>query len=333
MRELSATLRAVKSLRGKRVILCALLAAGVGTVLLLNSEPKADGHPLSHWLQLGSEQEANDVFSFSESKHPNEEADIAVRKIGVRAVPILLQKLRVTDPKWRRPTVDWVRQHLGLAFDPSKAEHEWAQAHYGFRILGTQAVVAIPELAQMLFQTNTDSGAAFVLAKIGREATPVIRAALTNANLEICQGRIMAAGWSQDIGREVIPELTALTSSSDRMAANFSTMQLRRLLPLEEFVRVTSRASGPNQYMVQRVILRTVAESKTNTAFIVPIIVPMLASPDEGVRKLATNALIQVDPITAAAHGIDTNPPPARYPGRPGQRQSRGVEAGQQRAE
>jgi hypothetical protein len=315
----------VKTIRAKTLILCALLAAGVGTILILNNEPRAAGQPLSHWLQLGSEQDANDIFS--ESKHPNMEADAAVRKIGVRAVPVLLQKLRATDPKWRRSGVEWVCQHLGLAFEPSKAEHEWAEAHYGFRILGTQAVVAIPDLAQMLFQTNTDCGPTFVLAQLGRDATPVIRAALTNANLEICRGGIMATGWSQDIGREVIPELTALTSSSDRMAANFSAMQLRRLLPLEEFVRVTSRASGPNQYSVHRVMLRTLAESKTNVAFAVPVVVSMLASPDGIVGKLATNTLIQIDPIAAAAQGIDTNAPPAEIRGRTGQRQPRGAEA------
>ncbi|HEY0548837.1 MAG TPA: hypothetical protein VGF13_04490 [Verrucomicrobiae bacterium] len=138
----------MKSLRGKFLVLCALLAVSVATILFLNNEPRANGHPLSYWLQLGSEQDANDIFS--ENKHPNVEADAAVRQIGVRAVPVLLQKLQVTDPKWRRPAVDWTHKHLGLAFDPSKAEHKWAEAHYGFRILGTQAVVAIPELAQML---------------------------------------------------------------------------------------------------------------------------------------------------------------------------------------
>src|SRR6185503_20998362 len=104
-----------KHFRFKIILPCVLLAAGVGTILFLNNEPRADGHPLSYWLQLGSAQDANDIFS--ESKHPNEEADAAVRKMGERALPILLQKLRATDPKWRRPTVDWVRQHLRLAFN------------------------------------------------------------------------------------------------------------------------------------------------------------------------------------------------------------------------
>jgi hypothetical protein len=37
----------------------------------------------------------------------------------------------------------------------------------------------------------------------------------------------------------------------------------------------------------------------------------MLASPDEPVRKLATNALLCVDPTAAVAHGIHTNALPA----------------------
>jgi hypothetical protein len=77
------------------------------------------------------------------------------------------------------------------------------------------------------------------------------------------------------------------------MVAIHSAMQLRRLLPLEEFIRVTSRASGPNQYLAQRVMLRTQAESKTNVAFAVSAVVTLLASPDRIVGKLATNTLIQ----------------------------------------
>ena len=64
-RELFATLRAVKSLRGKLVIFCALLAAGVAAILFINNEPKADGHPLGYWLQLGSEQDANDILTLN----------------------------------------------------------------------------------------------------------------------------------------------------------------------------------------------------------------------------------------------------------------------------
>ena len=300
----------MKSLRARLLILCVLLAAVVGTILFLNNEPRADGHPLSYWLQLGSEQEANDIFS--ESKHPNLEADAAVRKIGVRAIPILLQKFQATDPKWRAPTAKWIYRYSNLSFEESRAEREWAEAQYGFRILGTQAVVALPELTQMMFQTNTTFLAAYALAQIGRPATPVIRAALTNSDRNICKGGVMATGWSKEIGCEVVPELTPLASSADRLVASFSAAQLRTLVPMEEFVRVMSRASGPNQYMVQRVMLRTLAETKTNVAFAVPIVVPMLASPDEPVRKLATNALIRLEPTVAAAHGIDTNPPPER---------------------
>jgi hypothetical protein len=136
-----------------------------------------------------------------------------------------------------------------------------------------------------------------VLAQIGREATPVIRAALTNANTEICRAGVLATGWSKEIGQEVVPELTALISSSDRLLANYSAMQLRRLLLMEEFVRVASGVS------------------KTNVAFADPAVVSMLTSPDEAVRKLATNALLHMDSTAAAAHGVHTNAP-KEIPGR-----------------
>jgi hypothetical protein len=154
-----------------------------------------------------------------------------------------------------------------------------------------------------------------VLAQIGREATPVIRAALTNANTEICRAGVLATGWSKEIGQEVVPELTALISSSDRLLANYSAMQLRRLLLMEEFVRVASGVSGIHQYAVQRLLLRSLAESKTNVAFAVPAVVSMLTSPDEAVRKLATNALLHMDSTAAAAHGVHTNAP-KEIPGR-----------------
>jgi len=286
--------------------------AGIGTIVFRTREPHADGHPLSHWLQLGSEQDANDLLN--NSKQANEEANSALRKIGVGAVPILLQKLRVTDPKWRGPAIDWMNKQFGLSWDSSRAEHEWAQAQYGFRILGTQAIVAIPQLTQMLFNTNTLSDPASALAQLGPEATPAIRAALTNANLEICSQAILAAASSRDIGQQIIPELTALASSTDRIVTIVAAMQLRNLLPLEEFVRVAVRASGPNQRLVHRVMLHQLAETKTNVAFAVPVVVSLLGSSDRLIAELATNTLVQIDPITAITRGIDTNPPPAGIP-------------------
>src|SRR6185503_18112284 len=298
-----------KHFRFKIILPCVLLAAGVGTILFLNNEPRADGHPLSYWLQLGSEQDSNDIFSAS--KHPNEEADAAVRKVGERAVPILVQKLRARNPKWRDPAFRWLARvgfHLNLG-NPSKAERECAEAEYGFRILGTQAVAAIPQIAPMLLDTNDTFRTAYALAMIGPTAAPHIRAALTNSNLEICKYAVLATGWSRDIGRQVVTELIMLTTNADRKVASYAMMQLRPLLPMDEYFRVANAVSGPNQNVMLRISLRALAESTINVTSAVPVIVPLLASPDEGMRILATNALVQIDPALATAHGIDTNAP------------------------
>ena len=290
------------------ILLVLALTAGAALILFLNREPRADGQRLSYWLRTGCDQSI--TIGRSPGPHHDVEAEDAIRKIGPQAVPILLRKLDSTEPAWRLPIALWLIDRLHVSLGPSRAVSDWNEAQYGFGVLGTQAVTAIPELARMLYQTNKTFLAAYSLAHIGPEATPVVRAALTNANGDICLAALNASIWSQEIGRAVLPEMTALLSSPNPRVAQYAASRLENFLPLEEFLGVVTNFSGPNRLMVDRLTLQRLFAGKTNRVIAVPYVLPLLDSPDARLRQQATNLLREIAPATAFAHGIATNPPP-----------------------
>jgi HEAT repeat protein len=125
-----------------------VLVAGVFAMLYATREPSADGRTLSEWLRLVRKNYA---------QRDNTDATNAVRAIGAKAVPILIEKLRKTDPAWKiRVYNEWSRK----IFDDEwvfAARYEAYEGVLGFSIVGTQAVAAIPELSKMLFDTNNDT--------------------------------------------------------------------------------------------------------------------------------------------------------------------------------
>jgi len=187
-------------------------------------------------------------------------------------------------------------------------------------VLGTQAVSAIPELSRILFQTNSASGACVALARIGPDAWPVLRAALTNSDPKICQAATIAAYYSLKFGRTIVPDLTALLTNTNPILATSAGRRLSNLLPAEEFVGTITNVSGPNRSLAERVLLSTMDLSKSNFTFAVPVVVPMLESPDPSVRRQATNILIKLAPDVAVANGISTNVVPGYRGPRPGGR-------------
>src|SRR5262245_45397091 len=90
----------------------------------VNREPRALGHPLSTWL------------AFEENGVSKEQAEVAINKIGERAIPILLKKLQAKDPMWKDSLYKLSNKIPGLSFHFSWAMDEQAQAMHGFACLG-----------------------------------------------------------------------------------------------------------------------------------------------------------------------------------------------------
>jgi hypothetical protein len=280
----------VKNYRFKIILLFGLLMAGVAASWFYFSEPAVDGKPLGDWLREGREEWVSD--SQSHKAHVESDADRAVRKIGTRAIPTLLAKLRAKDLAWWDAAAEWVDDNLDVSLPtrPHEAENERFDAMYGFRVLGTQAVVAIPELTRMLYQTNFSYQAGQALGHIGRDATPVIRAALTGGNSRVQFGALSSTYWSRDIGSNVLPEMKALLKSQDERTAALAVLRLRGFLSVQEYMDLVTQVPGTNHFRIQRLALNHMILAKTNLAEAVPGVV-------RAQKKTTASA-----PITDRAH-------------------------------
>jgi len=164
----------------RRLIIVALLGVGVVAATLLarrHREPVVDGRSLSEWLRRGLD---------SNSPSAKAETTNAVRKMGLAAVPALVELLSEKDSvlKGRINRSDYwerfPRRWLSSATDRN------TEALWGFCILGTQAVVALPQVSNLLFQPNANTYyIGWSLAHLGPGALPILRSAVTNSDARI----------------------------------------------------------------------------------------------------------------------------------------------------
>jgi hypothetical protein len=290
----------VKSFRVKGLAALAVAVVGIGTYFLLNREPRAQGHSLTYWLRAG--------VSPDESKHEQAQVEAAIREIGAAGAPVLLSKLRMADPMWKAPVADWAFKKFSLALPFHSAGQDWWEAQYGFSVLRTQAVSAVPELAQMLFQTNDSARAiAASLAYLGSEGRLVLKSALTNADEEIRMAVVSATHTSPELIRELLPEFTAQLSSPNWSVACYAAMRMASVLPPEELVPLVAPLPRMGRGSVPSAAISAWAGNKDDLKPATNQLVPLLESTNANARQFATNALKILHPATAFAHGIDTN--------------------------
>ena len=169
--------------RRRNLILLTLLAF-LGVVFLCLAlrprEPTYRGKRLSTWLQslhIGKWVEA-------------EEAREAVKEMGTNALPTLIRMLGTRDPFLKRQL-----QHLSFRyplvgrFYDSKADPP-GLAWMGFRVLGSRAKPAVPQLIEMLGHEDDSirSRVASSLESIGPSAFPELLEAYRTGNSRVSAG-------------------------------------------------------------------------------------------------------------------------------------------------
>ena len=297
-----------------------VIALGVVAFVSLTREPRADGRSLNEWLRIGH-------LRWATGGNAGEDGDEvaagnALRKIGKDGVPMLLAKLGATDPKWKRPLWDGLRQKISWSLPFHFAEEEHSEALYGFSVLGSNAFLAIPELGKALLATNNTVNSASALGHIGRDSVPVLKLALTNADSRIRSAALIGIETSEEVTRECIPEITDRIADADLKVAVNALRRLIRFLPPAQSMALITNALRDPRSTIQRVALRGIARAETNRTETGLAVVPLLEGPDQVLRRMATNVLKRIDPALAFANGIDTNPPPlaTNFFGRGGRR-------------
>ena len=198
---------AKKRLNRKRFIFFAALVAGISGAIywLISGEPMHQGKPVSYWVDRACAGLDN-----NESYKRRDE----VKSIGPAAVPLLVDRLRVTDI-WRGPWNSF-RKHLPDSWQRRFPEKTSAHdIHYGaartLALFGPEAAPATRELANLLPESPYQMIAA--LTAIGpnaRVALPALHAMLTNSNTNV---RVEIAGALWAIGRETNMVLQICTNA------------------------------------------------------------------------------------------------------------------------
>jgi hypothetical protein len=152
-------------------------------------EPSYAGENLSEWLAGYERPERNGGVPTA--------AERAVRSIGTNALPCLLEWIRYELPPWRQAllkvatwpvpgkSLDEGKVVYGKSSIEGKSLRKAEQAYFGFVILNTNAISAIPELEALMNNNQKPTvglRAIYALSEIGIPAIPVLTNALANIN-------------------------------------------------------------------------------------------------------------------------------------------------------
>jgi HEAT repeat protein len=192
-----------------------LLLAVVGTFVTLliltwptdSDEPRYNGRRLSKWLIAYRHAEDQD------------KAVEAISAIGTNAIPFLLRWLQEPPSpkrtKIRNALPNWVRnnQFVFHLLDPRLSEATMA-APMGFRVLGTNALPAIPDLVR-ISQTNNQTAGVMAVVTLAGMGQPGLVATLTIVTNGSLQHRSFAMDWmakNQSLYSDPAPAIPVLVS-------------------------------------------------------------------------------------------------------------------------
>jgi hypothetical protein len=166
--------------RTKLIALVLLAVIGGVTAYSLrhrSDEPEYEGRRLSEWLH------------YDRATYDYHETQVALRSIGTNAIPHLLKWIAYEPPAWQttfnEKLPEFIINRSAVRGWLDEGELRARSATMGFRVLGTNAVSAIPELEALMndaTKPNSSSRAIYALSYIGEPAIPSLKAAFANTN-------------------------------------------------------------------------------------------------------------------------------------------------------
>jgi hypothetical protein len=186
----------LKSLRLIAIIVGVLLIGAIVVSYALNREPRYEGRTLTEWLRDFNQPKHRSVTE-PDAATQIQAAKTAVRKIGVRAIPVLLKKLTAHDTTLERRLKSWANSLPLIKFHFTDPDAERHLAMMGFAALGREAVGAGPELAKIAQHPNpiTWRYVLTILDEIGLQpevTLPILLPALKDPDADV---RATAATW------------------------------------------------------------------------------------------------------------------------------------------
>src|ERR1700722_2327691 len=142
-------------------ILLAILLIGVLVIYLVQpKEPEYQGRKLSTWIRVYQEQQKSSAdLNLADPNRavPMTAAERAIKEIGTNALPTLLRWLQIRDSTLKTKLNSLLERQsfIKLRYPPASRMQDMAIA--GLRILGTNALPAVPNLTQFVRSADTNS--------------------------------------------------------------------------------------------------------------------------------------------------------------------------------
>jgi HEAT repeat protein len=286
------------------LLVCGLAAALVATLLLNRDDtPRYQELSLTEWYHIWRRAEGG----FHDSRYSKADAVEAIRQIGTNALPALLKQTRrqpytqfsVAQMLIYTLPTDLVRtrtaQSLALSTDPINPVAI-------FRILGSEARPAIPELTNLLLSATNRASVklpASCLAAIGEEGVAPLVAALADPQLPCCQEAAFYFRVHEDWYRGTnlaiaVPVLANLVTNADPDLAYTSILALGSIkLEPQISVPALAQALRHRDRSVRTTALGALAQFGKPAR---PVLTNALMDPDIQIRIAATNLMLLLDP-------------------------------------
>jgi hypothetical protein len=288
------------------------MAIAIAFALFRTREPVADGRTLSEWL------EESDWMAGREAPP---EATNAIRKIGPSALPFLLTRLRATEPTWK-VALQGSRYADKFPYEwLYSTTRQWGQAIQGFSVLGSNAAPAIADLSRMMTDSNVAWRASLALVSIGFCAHPAIKAGFTNPSPQVRKDMLTGIQFAEGLlgieSESFWTDVMQLTHDTNSYvvgsAMTFIVAHLERPGAIDVVRDSLTNSYVPNGQMAALISIKGATHNSfkgaTNASLLVPYLVQVLTDSNSHSRVswFTTNVLVSIDPVTAAAHGVNTN--------------------------
>jgi hypothetical protein len=175
-------------------------------------EPRFEGKPLTYWLSKYADAQVIVVGYVDPAAVPTNRSVMAIRQIGPKGLPTLLNLAQAVDPPVKTQALELRKKYSNSRDNANWQFYYHSLARTGFELLGSNAAPAVPGLIKILSHPNEKcrQTAADCLGMIGptaEKAVPDLIERLADTNDEAVGGAAFALGRIHRQPEVVVPAL------------------------------------------------------------------------------------------------------------------------------
>jgi HEAT repeats len=276
--------------------------------------PKYKGRSLDSWLkQLDDNNDERGISwsAWQPKRSPSQEqAAEAIRQLGTNSIPFLLQHMTRHDSSLLKAKVfDFLRQKQSWIKIPLSTNNYPRQAALAFDVLGPVAKPAVPQLSDILTNSQLSKEATIALAAIGPEGWTVLPDTILSTNAPANTWVKSCAVWGLAGHHVVQPDIvhfliTEVTNQPPRCGAIVAWALGELGTNQDEAIPVLIAGLQSPDIGMRWGACTGLGKFGTNAAIAVPALLQSLQDTNVAVKGHAESALKLIDPVAAERAGV-----------------------------